>query len=184
MLASSLVLALPGFAATVTGTIVDPAGKPVPGASIALVELESGVVFPFRQAPAISLTSDRSGGFSAEMSDGTRSGGFGFSLDDAVARVRVQAKGYAPSDAALRAGTNTIVLAPPTTIRGYVFDMRHQPVSGVEVRWLGLLDSRLTNTLTVEGISRDGFKNVAESLSRGLPALSATTGPALCPKAR
>jgi 5-hydroxyisourate hydrolase-like protein (transthyretin family) len=114
-------LSAPVVAAPVTCNVVDPAGKPVGGATVYVFGASTV------DTPEISAT-DADGKFTVELPPG-------YSVDSPNGRAcMVDAKGFAPCGAVLAAnGDNRIQVLRPVTVSGTVTDSSGQPVPGAEV---------------------------------------------------
>jgi hypothetical protein len=108
------------IAATISGTVSDPNGKPVGGADVR-VYLQSSTSWQ----PALQTTTSADGEFSVDVSDEGIKGG----------RCIVTAAGLSAGGGYVALNqSNSIHLALPATISGTVVDTNQKPVSGATVK--------------------------------------------------
>jgi len=114
----TILAAFPGFADTVTGTVLGPDGKPVEGAEV-YVEVFN------KAGDLVTTATDREGRFSVDVDVELRPGG-------AVGRGLVLAPGYALTGGSFQAD-NTTRLEPAGQLWGTVEDEQGKPVGGATV---------------------------------------------------
>ncbi len=127
-------------AATVTGKVVGPDGKPIKGANL-LLYLYGG------RNPQ-ELLSDAGGNFSAEV-DLSRRG-----MSNSLGQIFAYAPGYALTSAMLVEGGNVITLNAGTTISGTVVNAAGKPLAGIPVMLRALQHNADRTIVPVEWLAR------------------------------
>jgi 5-hydroxyisourate hydrolase-like protein (transthyretin family) len=119
-----LLLSLPKdvLAQSAAGLVVDPAGKPVAGATVYVFTWQN------QNTPTV-LTTDASGKFVATVSPQS-----GQNMGQDTTMCMIDAKGFPVSGGSLTAtGDNKFQMTPSEAISGTVVDVKGQPVAGVSI---------------------------------------------------
>jgi hypothetical protein len=120
----SILCVTPGaFAATASGHVIDPSGKPVVGATVYLFDFAKG------SNKTTTTITDATGSFTAEVAPDTNN-----PAPTRPDRCMIDAPGFAASGGTISAGSdNQFQLSLPETITGKVVDVDGKPVVGATV---------------------------------------------------